>query len=208
MVNARSASSPALKPEDCVACLPEALSRVVQADPRLAEAWRAMPPRRLPRGQVLLRLGETPQHLWWIRQGLVRLYFLTPEGTERNRSFHAEGAWIGSGTPPIPTPSPYAIEALEDTELRVLSYATLSELVRDHPGVRAVFDEALGWLFLRQAAREAELLSEEPARRYERFLDTSPQLAARLPLHHIASHLGITNVALSRIRRRLGLTGG
>jgi CRP-like cAMP-binding protein len=205
MVNALP---PVLPPADCVACLPEALSRVVQADPALAEIWHTLPQRRLQRGQVLLRLGEMPQHLWWIRQGLVRLYFLTPEGTERNRSFHAEGAWIGGGAPPIATPSPYVIEALEDTELLVLSYAALSAVVRDRPAVRAVFDEALGWLFLRQAAREAELLSEEPARRYERFLETSPQLAARLPLHHIASHLGITNVALSRIRRRLGMTGG
>ena len=86
-------------PPDCVACLPEALGRVVAQDPALAARWSSLPRRRLAAGATLLRLGETPQHVWWIQRGLVRFYFLSAEGTERNKSFHAEGAWIGSGMP-------------------------------------------------------------------------------------------------------------
>lgn len=190
---------------DCVACLPQALAEVVAQDPALSARWRALPVRRLAAGATLLRLGETPSHVWWIRSGLVRFYFLTPEGLERNKSFHAEGAWIGSGVPPRPSPSPYAIEALEDTELLELSYAELADSVQRFGAVAAILEEAMSWTFTRQAVREAELLSQEPAERYRQLLQDEPGLAARLPLHHVASHLGITNVALSRIRGRLGL---
>lgn len=186
--------------------MPEALARVIAADPALAERWRSLPQRTLNAGHTLLRIGEPARHVWWIRQGLLRFYFLSPEGLERNKSFHAEGAWVGSGMPPRSTPSPYAIEALEDTELLELSYASLEDAIARFPAIETVHAEALGWTFSEQVAREAELLSEDAASRYARFLRERPALAARLPLHHIASYLGITNVALSRIRRRLGLT--
>lgn len=185
--------------------MPRALAQVIEADPALAERWRSLPSRRLAPGDTLLRIGEAPAHVWWIRQGLVRFYFLTPDGQERNKSFHAEGAWIGSGMPPRAAPSAYAIQALEATDLLALSYDALTQAMAQFPSVQAVHVEALGWTFSEQVAREAELLFDDPAARYERFLRERPALAARLPLHHIASHLGITNVALSRIRRRLGL---
>lgn len=193
------------RPPDCVACLPQALGRVIAQDPALAARWAKLPRRRLGAGETLLRLGETPRHLWWIDQGLVRFYFLSPEGVERNKSFHAEGAWIGSGVPPRGEPSRYAIEALEDCELIEVSYGELTDCARQFPTMDAVFHEALAWTFTQQVVREAELLSDDAATRYARFLQERPELAARIPLHHVASHLGITNVALSRIRGRLGL---
>jgi CRP-like cAMP-binding protein len=194
------------RPADCVACLPEALARVIAADPALTAHWQSLPQRRLKAGETLLRIGEPTRHVWWIAEGLVRFYFLSADGLERNKSFHAEGAWVGSGMPPRSTPSPYAIEALEATELRELSYQALQDVIARFPAIESVHAEAMGWTFSEQVAREAELLSEDAASRYARFLRERPGLAARLPLHHIASHLGITNVALSRIRRRLGLT--
>jgi CRP-like cAMP-binding protein len=192
---------------DCVACLPEAFVRVLAQDPEVWARWLALPARNLPAGHTLLALGQAPSHVWWIRKGLVRFFFLSPEGAERNKSFHAEGAWIGSGMPPHPAPSPYAIQTLEASELIEVSYAELADCVRRYPTMHTVLQEALSWTFTRQAVREAELLLQEPAARYQHFLREHPKLAARLPLHHIASHLGITNVALSRIRRRLGLQG-
>lgn len=186
--------------------MPEALARVIAANPALAGRWQSLPQRQLKAGGTLLRIGEAPRHVWWIRQGLLRFYFLTPEGLERNKSFHTEGAWVGSGMPPRRASSPYAIEALEDTDLLELSYEALEDVIARFPAIETVHADALGWTFSEQVAREAELLSEDAASRYTRFLRERPALAARLPLHHVASHLGITNVALSRIRRRLGLT--
>ncbi len=52
----------------------------------------------------------------------------------------------------------------------------------------------------------AELLMLSATERYKQFLQNNPDIAAALPNYHIASYLGITDVALSRIRRRMGLT--
>jgi len=42
--------------------------------------------------------------------------------------------------------------------------------------------------------------------RYEKFLDEYPMIVKIVPNYHIASYLGITEVALSRIRKQMNLT--
>jgi hypothetical protein len=69
-----------------------------------------------------------------------------------------------------------------------------------------LLDDALGYLFTQQSRREAQLLTLSPEERYQRFLQTDGELAARLPMHQVASYLGISHVSLSRMRARLGMT--
>lgn len=47
-----------------------------------------------------------------------------------------------------------------------------------------------------------EFLLCDAATRYQRFLEREGALLRRVPLYHIASYLGMTPVALSRVRRR------
>lgn len=190
---------------NCLACEPEQLEAALAAVPDAARRWAALPRRRLAAGSVLMRQGDEARHTWLIQQGLVRCYFLGPDGKERNRSFHAEGAWVGSGTPPQPSTSPFTIEALEALDVVEMPYTELRAWLAELPGTRAVLDDGLRVVFEKQAAREAELLLLDATQRYEAFLAEYDDLAARIPLHHVASYLGITNVALSRIRARLGL---
>ena len=193
-------------PPDCLACAPAEFARAVAADAALTAAWESLPRRHFAAGTALLRIGEPASKVWLIQRGLVRFYFLSAEGTERNKSFHTEGAWIGGGMPPRIVPGSYAVEALEDVDVVELSFDALDDCMRRFPAVRPMLEEALSWVFARQSMREAELLTLDAATRYQRFLSDYAHLATRLPLHHVASHLGITNVALSRIRSRLGLT--
>ena len=51
--------------------------------------------------------------------------------------------------------------------------------------------------------READLAQRSAGERYQELLATQPDIVDRVPLHQIAAWLGITPVALSRIRRRL-----
>jgi hypothetical protein len=58
-------------------------------------------------------------------------------------------------------------------------------------------------LAVKKTSREAGFLLDSAEQRYKSFLEQEPELVRRLPLYHIASFLGITDVALSRIRRRI-----
>ena len=52
--------------------------------------------------------------------------------------------------------------------------------------------------------REAEFLLGDALTRYRNFRRRYPGLEARLAQYHVASYLGITPVALSRIRKKAG----
>lgn len=195
-----------LSDDACSPCGP-GLARVLDAEPLLARAWAALPRRRWPAGARLLSTGEPAHDLWFIESGLVRLYCLAPDGLERNKSFHAEGAWVGAGVPPRPAPSPYFIEALEPLQVVQLSYVELQRWSLQWPAVGELLVAGLGRVFARLAAREAELLLLDAPDRYRAYLSEHAAIAARVPLRHVAGYLGITDVALSRIRRRLGIGG-
>ena len=190
-------------PLDCLACRPT-LHALVAGEPTLSRKWGALPRRRWEAGQPILRLGEPCDRLWLVERGLARAYFQTTEGVERNKEFHAEGAWIGGGVPPHAVPSPFAVDALERVEAIEMTYADLRECQDAVPAVRELVDDALRAAFARQAQREAELLTLDATARYRAFLTDYSAIAARVPLHHVASYIGITNVALSRIRTKLG----
>ncbi len=74
---------------------------------------------------------------------------------------------------------------------------------RQFAPLRAVLLEALGHSATARDQREEALLLMNATARYQHFQKHHLQFGARVPLHHVASYLGITNVALSRIRRRL-----
>jgi CRP-like cAMP-binding protein len=193
---------------DCTVCQPPVLEALVQSEPGLASLWQALARRQFSAGTLLQRAGEASTHCWQVRSGVVRLFYLNEHGTERNRSFHGPGKWVAGSPPPLPLPSPYAIEALTPLETVELPYAALQQWQGAFPRIGAALQDALGCVFQQNAWREAELLSHPPEVRYQAFLATHGDLAAQLPQHHVASYLGISPVSLSRIRARLGMVEG
>lgn len=189
---------------DCLACAPQ-LPGMLDQHPQLAELWQALPRQSYVFNQQLLAPRQLVDRSWFIVSGLVRVVHLSEQGLERNAAFHAEGSWVGWGTPPYAIPSPVAILALEPTVALELRYDVLRRWQSDLPVVQEILSDAIRAVLERSAQREAELLLLDAGERYKLFLQQRAALVPRIPLHHVASYLGITNVALSRIRARMGL---
>jgi CRP-like cAMP-binding protein len=170
----------------------------------LAKLGALFRPAALHRGEHLLRAGETPRSLAFVHAGLLRLYYLDPEGRELTKSFCAEGEIVAAYSALLlGEPSRLFIEALEDCLLLVADYRGYQALAQGHPCWATVSQRRAEALFIKKEQREAALLLDDAATRYRQFLADHPGLERRLRQHHIASYLGITPVALSRIRARL-----
>lgn len=161
--------------------------------------------RRFEKKEHLLKADTVADHSFIIVKGLVRIYYVTGSGKEFNRGFAAENNFIGSIASMIKLlPSRFYIQALEDTTAGFIWRAKLEELYERHKCW-----ERLGRLIAENSliqieARESDVL-DSPEVRYVRFMKKHPDIAARLPQYHIASYLHITDVALSRLRKRIKL---
>jgi CRP-like cAMP-binding protein len=189
----------------CTLCQPAALQSLLQSHPQVAAQWAALPRVAVQAGQCVLQAGDAVAQSWWVEHGLLRSYYLDEQGVESNRGFHSEGEWVGHGLPPVDSVSEYHIDALEPSTLVVLPYAQLRALLAAYPALEPLLHEAQNSLLSAQARREASLLGHTHSQRYQAFRSSHVHLQDRIPLHHVARYLGISNVSLSRIRARLGL---
>ncbi len=187
--------------------LAQQLRQTLEIDtwPNAASSACALAERRsLDKGQPLQRAGDRWQHLWWIESGALRMYFVDRDGQSHNKNFYLEGAFLWPITPALARePVHFWVEALEPSIVWVLPFAQWHDAMQGFAPWETLEKRMLARLLEDKMQREHEFLQRSATERYQDLLDHHPAWARRVPLKHIASFLGITDVALSRIRRRL-----
>ncbi|WP_018626779.1 Crp/Fnr family transcriptional regulator [Niabella aurantiaca] len=152
---------------------------------------------------LLLKAGQTEHYLSFIEKGVVRFY-MDREERELTFSFAFVNGFV-SGYDSFLTRSPsrYYIETLTETVLWQLTYDDLQEVYRQTAIGNAIGRYAGEELFLKKSRRELSLLNETAEQRYLNLFTEQPELFQKIPLKYIASYIGITPQALSRIRKRI-----
>jgi len=170
--------------------------------PRLSE-------RTFEKSDYLVRAGDVANNFYFIVRGLVRFFYSTEDGKEFNKHFAMENGFAGSfHSLVLHEPCGFFIQALERTETIVLPNQLLYELYERHACWERLGRRNAENLALVKESREKELLLDSLEIRYRRFLKEYPGLADRVPQYHIASYLGVTDVALSRIRKKSNINQG
>ena len=85
----------------------------------------------------------------------------------------------------------------------MLSGKKLFELSETYPELREWGAKMAESLFTNLLSNNSMLKSDSPEERYMSMLEGEPMIIQRIPLHYIASYLGITQVHLSRIRKKV-----
>ena len=169
-----------------------------------ADLCRQARPADLAKGEALLREGERWQHLWWLERGALRLYYLDREGQAANKNFYLDGALVWPITPALrDQPVHFWVEALEASRVWALPWGSWSAAVAGFAPWQVLEHRVLAALLQDKMAREHAFLQLTATERSLALQAEHPEWLARIPLRHLASWLGITDVTLSRIRRRL-----
>lgn len=159
--------------------------------------------------EYLIRAGEPVTDFFFIVNGLVRFFYQTEDGKEFNKAFAAETQFVGSfGAETSGEPCRFSVQALESTETVAIGVPLIRQGYDRHQCWERVGRKMAERVAISKELREGEFLLDSAETRYRRFLATHPGLAERINQYHIASFLGITDVALSRIRNKIGLTPG
>lgn len=182
--------------------------RIFEAVKRLApippEQWARLEgflrPRRLAKGDNFIEPGQPANEAAIVVSGLMRFYYTDAEGREATKAFRGPGELVAAYAELLDRrPSRTTISALEDSELLVVRYERVTALYKDHACWQELGRVIAEDHYRQRERREQELLLNSATERYRAFLSEKPELAAKLPQKIIASYLGITPVALSRI---------
>jgi CRP-like cAMP-binding protein len=161
--------------------------------------------RQVPKRFLLVSEGDITREMYFIRSGLVRLYYLK-ESEEITALILPENHFTTSLDSFLrQSLSRQCLETLEASELLVISHTALEQLYEDVPKMN-IFARKL---FEQRIIHAQQILSsyvlDSPEARYLRLVAMQPSLVQRVPQHILASFLGITPVSLSRIRKRISL---
>ncbi len=170
-----------------------------------AEAARLWAVRDLPKGGTAFAPGDESGDVFLLLSGLVRLVYATETGEAWIKSFIIDcGVFSGRGATEVGAGESYGAEAVERCRFVRLPRDFVQASVAQDAGVRAAYAAFSAWVLARKQAREAALLTMTAEARLRAVLAAAPEIAARLPQGDIARFIGVTPVAFSRIKRRIG----
>lgn len=154
-----------------------------------------------PKGTILLKEGQVANECFFIFKGCIRSYYIEA-GEEMTTEFYTEGQSA--------TPSCYGknilskiyYECIEDIIATVGTPELETEMYLKHPQLETLARVMNDILIANHQDAFTEFKHANPEQRYLNLLNKRPDLFQRVPLHQIASYLGMKPESLSRIRKR------
>lgn len=158
--------------------------------------------KKVRKRQLLLQEGDVWRFNVFVSNGFLRTYSIDNKGNEHILNFSPENYWTGDRESlTTGKPSRFNIEAIEDTDVVLITKDNFDQLCRAIPQLNDLVNAILHKSFIVSQDRIHAGISLSAEEKYQKFLDEYPQIANRVPQHMIASYIGITPETLTRIRR-------
>ena len=156
---------------------------------------------KLKKGDYFLKESEICKQIAFINKGILRTFYLNENSEDTTSCFCSENNLTSSYKSFIvQEPSKLNIQALEETELLVISYDNLQKLY-----IESAIWGKIGRLIAEREyigmEKYASGLNNDTAKiKYLRLMNEQPQIVQKAANQYIASYLGITSRTLSRIK--------
>ncbi len=159
--------------------------------------------KKLTKKEFLLHDGKVCDFLAFIATGSVR-HFHIKDGLEKTCDISFENCWV-TDFKSFTNDSicNMNLQAMEATTVFIIRKQQLVSLYK-----ACTLYETFGRLMAEQVAQRAteiamSLSSDKPEERFQKLLQSQPDLFQRIPQKYIANFLGISPESLSRIRNRI-----
>ncbi len=156
------------------------------------------------KGEIVFTQGKPDNFLYSVKKGCLKAFYITDSGKEYVKSFLLENDYIASLSS-YRSPDmlcKYNLVCLESSLLLRLKLSTIFDIIQEDPSITLDVFNLLINILLKKEQREYEFLCLSAEERYERIKKQTPELLVRATQYDIAGYLGITPVALSRIKSR------
>lgn len=161
-------------------------------------------PKKLKKKRILIEAGEICKYTVFVEKGLLRSFKADDKGNEYILQFALSGWWTADLYSFLTNePTLYNIEALEDSELLMITKPSWDLLLEKVPAFERYFRVLIQNNLINTQRRLMSSFTETAEEKYLKLLREFPDILQRVPQHMIASYLGITRETLSRTRRQI-----
>jgi CRP-like cAMP-binding protein len=159
--------------------------------------------RQVRKRQFVLQEGEVSVSMNFILKGCLRMYRIDANGHEHILTFGIENWWISDKESYLTgNPSKYNSDAIEDCQILMWHKEDFRLLIQQVPAFYLSIQKMVADSNITLSNRLYETLSYSAEEEYHNFIKTYPDIFNRVPLHMIASYLGVTRETLSRVRNQ------
>lgn len=157
-------------------------------------------PMKLQKGDIVLPEGEVCRAMYFVDQGMVRQFYYK-NGKDVTEHFSFEGRIVFCIESFLKQePSRLIVEALENSVLYAIPYEAWHISMLQNQEMEMLYRKILEHALISSQEHADSQRFENAAERYNRLLQTKPEIILRAPMLHIASFLQMTPETLSRVR--------
>lgn len=159
--------------------------------------------RTLKKKELLLEADQPCTHTYFVKRGILHMYFLTEKGAEQTVQVAIENWWLTDQLAyRRQSPSPFFIRAVEKSEVLALTHAQQTEMFAAVPAIESYFRHIFEIAYGASLHRQKHFLGLSKEEIYHQFNDQFPEFVQRVPQYLVASLLGFTPEYLSEIRSK------
>lgn len=153
-------------------------------------------------GEIILSKGASSSNIFIVKTGFFKMFHLNENCREYVLNFYQSLDVI------IPLSdisnnkiSSVGLECISYGEILFFDMAKLDELIEERHILATLSLKVMSMYYKKKEKRELEILALNALGRYQALQENWPELLDIVPQHQIASYLGITPVALTRLKK-------
>jgi CRP-like cAMP-binding protein len=179
----------------------EADEHLEQQLPEIAKRFKVL---TLKKNQLLVDENQVCPYFCFVESGILQHAILV-EAEEKTTYLALRNSVTSSLNSFLnKIPSRKSIKALVDCQLWVADLETFKDLQTNNEAFQQFYHNLIERQIMLIDDYRIDLLTLTPEERYKKLLVTEPKLLQEVPLHYLASFLGISNRHMSRIRKNIG----
>lgn len=157
----------------------------------------------LNKKELFIKPADEHKKLGFIINGLLRSYFISEKGIEHTVNFYTDNNFIVCGKLSSSIHEKYYVEVVEDAKILAINEQDFCRLMEKNKNWKIFITGIIDDQYSQSITRIENLLALSAEQRYQCFNNDFNHIIHKIPQYQIASYLGVTPVALSRIIKRL-----
>lgn len=177
---------------------------ILQSESELDEIVDRFSVVALKKNQLLVAENQVCPYFCFVESGILQ-HAIVVEAEEKTTYLALRNSVTSSLNSFLNTiPSRKSIKALVDCQLWVIDLENFKDLLANNQSFHQFYYNLIERQIMLIDDYRIDLLTLTPEERYKKLLATEPKLLQEVPLHYLASFLGISNRHMSRIRKNIG----